>query len=118
MKLTQKNIEEYIDRFLEGETTNDEERAIYRFFREEKVPVHLQEYAPMFAWYEGGMQEETVITKKRFHLPIEVWSIGIAAMITIIKLPTTLPMIDPVRLKEILNGRLNISAAQKEPSNK
>ena len=84
MKLTQKNIEEYIDRFMEGETTNDEERAIYRFFREEKVPVHLQEYAPMFAWYEGGMQEETVITKKRFHLPIEVWSIGIAATITIV----------------------------------
>ena len=37
MKLTQRNIEEYIDRFMAGETTNDEERAIYRFFREEKV---------------------------------------------------------------------------------
>ena len=39
MKLTPKNIEEYIDRFLEGETTNEEERAIYRFFREEEVPA-------------------------------------------------------------------------------
>ena len=55
MELTNKNIEEYINRFLDGETTNAEEQAIYRFFRTGKVPAHLKEYAPMFAWYEGGM---------------------------------------------------------------
>ena len=32
MELTNKNIEEYINRFLDGETTNAEEQAIYRFF--------------------------------------------------------------------------------------
>lgn len=58
MELTNKNIEEYINRFLDGETTNAEEQAIYRFFRTGKVPAHLKEYAPMFAWYEGGMQGE------------------------------------------------------------
>ena len=87
MKLTKENIEEYINRFLEGETTNEEERAIYRFFREEEVPYHLEEYAPMFAWYEEGMPEETEASaeqKKRRHLPIEVWSIGIAAMIAVV----------------------------------
>ena len=32
MELDKRNIEEYINRFLEGETTNAEEQAIYRFF--------------------------------------------------------------------------------------
>lgn len=82
MKLTPKNIEEYIDRFLEGETTNEEEHAIYCFFREEKIPVHLQEYAPMFAWYEGGMKEDSITPKKRFLLSVKTWSI--AAMIAIV----------------------------------
>lgn len=82
MKLTPKNIEEYIDRFLEGETTNEEERAIYRFFREEEVPAHLKEYAPMFAWYEGGMKEDSITPKKRFRLSFRTWSI--AAMIAIV----------------------------------
>lgn len=82
MKLTPKNIEEYIDRFMEGETTNEEERAIYRFFREEEVPAHLKEYAPMFAWYEGGMKEDSITPKKRFRLSFRTWSI--AAMIAIV----------------------------------
>ena len=52
MELTNKNIEEYINRFLDGETTNAEEQAIYRFFCTGNVPAHLKEYAPMFAWYD------------------------------------------------------------------
>lgn len=58
MELDKRNIEEYINRFLEGETTNAEEQAIYRFFHAGDVPSHLMGYAPMFAWYEGGMQGE------------------------------------------------------------
>lgn len=58
MELDKRNIEEYINRFLEGETTNAEEQAIYRFFHTGDVPSHLMGYAPMFAWYEGGMQGE------------------------------------------------------------
>lgn len=94
MKLTTKNIEEYINRFLDGETTNAEEQAIYRFFREGIVPAHLKEYATMFAWYEEGMQgEPNLITveelkeekKKPLYLRISVtaWSAGIAAMMVI-----------------------------------
>lgn len=101
MELNKKNIEDYIDRFLEGETTNAEEQAIYRFFRTSEVPPHLKEYAPMFAWYEGGMQggpepklvEETecglqpasASDKKPFRLriPVAAWSAGIAAMMVV-----------------------------------
>lgn len=89
MELNKKNIEDYIDRFLEGETTNAEEQAIYRFFRTGDVPPHLKEYAPMFAWYEEGMQGEPGVLqpdrKERFYqrIPIAVWSAGIAAMIVV-----------------------------------
>ena len=90
MELTNKNIEEYIHRFMEGETTNAEEQAVYRFFRSGDVPEHLREYAPMFAWYEEGMPEETKETPvktrtKTFwkRIPLGVWSMGIAAMLVI-----------------------------------
>ena len=88
MILTRENIEEYITRFMEGETTNEEERAIYHFFRSEEVPEHLKVYAPMFAWYEEGMPEKQAVvslkTSRRFHLPVEIWSIGIAATIAVV----------------------------------
>ena len=107
MELTNKIIEEYINRFLDGETTNADEQAIYRFFCTGNVPAHLKEYAPMFAWYEGGMQGEPgmsqpdgqeevaggkrsekvpVVGKEGFYqrIPVAVWSSGIAAMMVIV----------------------------------
>lgn len=91
MKLTHKNIEEYILRFMEGETTHAEEQAIYRFFRTEQVPEHLKAYAPMFAWYEGGMKQEAIPAEAPEspevplwrRISVRVWSMGIAAMLTV-----------------------------------
>ena len=87
MELTNKNIEEYIHRFMEGETTNAEEQAIYRFFRTEEVPEHLKPYTDMFTWYDEGMPEEK-LSKPKIQplwkrLPLEIWSMGIAAMLVI-----------------------------------
>ena len=87
MEVTKNNIEEYIRRFMEGETTNAEEQAIYRFFRAEEVPEHLKPYTEMFAWYEEGMPEEELSKPKTQPLwkriPLEIWSTGIAAMLVI-----------------------------------
>ena len=87
MEVTRNNIEEYIRRFMEGETTNAEEQAIYRFFRTEEVPKHLKPYTEMFAWYEEGMPEEELSKPKAQPLwkriPLEIWSTGIAAMLVI-----------------------------------
>ena len=90
MELTNKNIEVYIHRFMEGETTHAEEQAIYRFFRTDNVPEHLKEYAPMFAWYEEGMPEEkkmedSTIKRNTFwkRIPLGVWSMGVAAILVI-----------------------------------
>ena len=87
MEITNKNIEEYIQRFMEGETTNGEEQAIYRFFHTEEVPEHLKPYTDMFAWYEESMPEEKLPKPQARPLwkriPLELWSMGIAAMVVI-----------------------------------
>ena len=87
MEVTRNNIEEYIHRFMEGETTNAEEQAIYRFFHTEEVPEHLKPYMEMFAWYDEGMPEEELSKPKAQPLwkriPLEIWSTGIAAMLVI-----------------------------------
>ena len=87
MEITNKNIEEYIQRFMEGETTNAEEQAIYRFFHTEEMPEHLKHYTDMFAWYEEGMPEEKLPKPQARPLwkriPLELWSMGIAAMLVI-----------------------------------
>ena len=87
MEVTKNNIEEYIRRFMEGETTNAEEQAIYRFFRTEEVQEHLKPYTEMFTWYEEGMPEEELSKPKTQPLwkriPLEIWSTGIAAMLVV-----------------------------------
>ncbi len=87
MEVTRNNIEEYIHRFMEGETTNAEEQAIYRFFHTEEVPEHLKPYMEMFAWYDEGMPEEGLPkpASQPFwkRIPLEIWSVGIAAMLVI-----------------------------------
>ena len=87
MEVTKNNIEEYIHRFMEGETTNAEEQAIFRFFHTGEVPEHLKSYTEMFAWYEEGMPEEELSKPKTQPLwkriPLEIWSTGIAAMLVV-----------------------------------
>lgn len=97
MELTSKNIEEYIRRFMDGETTNEEEKAIYRYFRTQQVPAHLKSYQAMFVWYEEGMPQERLdiespsaapfVHKKASwwkRIPLEIRSMGIAAMLALV----------------------------------
>ena len=86
MEVTRNNIEEYIHRFIEGETTNAEEQAIYRFFRTDDVPEPLKSYTDMFVWYEEGMPEKKLTEPKvqpfsKQHKIPYIWNISIAAML-------------------------------------
>ena len=83
MELTSKNIEEYIRRFMDGETTNDEEQAIYRFFRNQRVPAHLKSYQAMFAWYEQGMPQKLAPKKRSFRLAVQAWRAGLVAILVL-----------------------------------
>ena len=48
-----KDIETLLNKYFEGETTCEEERRLRRFFAEGLVPEHLEEYRPMFAFFEA-----------------------------------------------------------------
>ena len=55
MIVNERNAKEWIDRFLDGTTTNAEEKELYRFFIEGNVPDNLKKYQQMFQWFADGM---------------------------------------------------------------
>ena len=50
-----KHIYDLVEKFLEGRTSNVEERELYAWFRENEVPAEWQKLKAMFEWYEEGM---------------------------------------------------------------
>ncbi len=52
-----KTIEQLVEKFLDGATTNAEEQTLYDYFAGEKVDRRLEQYKPMFRWYAGGMTD-------------------------------------------------------------
>lgn len=58
--ITEDNLQHYIDKFLEGNTDNAEEQAIYAYFRTHGIPEKLLPYRDMFAYFEAGMPENVL----------------------------------------------------------
>jgi len=52
-------IEGLVERFFEGQTSNEEERKLYAFFANENIPEHLLPYRPVFEYFETGIKEES-----------------------------------------------------------
>jgi hypothetical protein len=84
-----KKIEELIDRFFEGLTSNREEKELYAFFAQENIPEYLRMYKPVFAYFETGVRDEKTIdfTPKASSQPkkkrIWIW-ISVAASLLLI----------------------------------
>lgn len=57
------DIELYIERFLDGETTLEEERMLYEFFNNEDVPEKLLVYKDMFAGFAAISNAERNVKK-------------------------------------------------------
>jgi hypothetical protein len=77
-----KHIEELLERFFEGYTSNAEEQELYGFFADSGVPEHLLRYKPLFACFDTGLEKKNCgkkspVRKRRYRNRI-VWS-GIAA---------------------------------------
>ncbi|MDF9828746.1 hypothetical protein [Parabacteroides sp. PF5-6] len=53
-----KHIEELLERFFEGQTSNAEEQELYIFFGSDDLPEHLAPYKPVFGYFETGLMEE------------------------------------------------------------
>ena len=54
----EKEIQQLIERFLEGETTNLEEKVLYKYFNNKNIATNLEPYRKMFRWYAAGMPEK------------------------------------------------------------
>ena len=62
MKLTEQNqigrIEELLERFFDGATSNQEERELTTFFSGNAVPQQFLHYKPLFAYFETDLEQE------------------------------------------------------------
>jgi len=89
MKQDYKRVEELVERFFEGQTSNDEEQELYAFFANENIPEHLLPYRQVFAYFEIGIEEAGNQIAERKNIQsaqskkIRFW-IGIAASLLIL----------------------------------
>lgn len=56
-------IEELIERFFEGDTSNAEEQKLYKFFARPDLPEQLEPYRKVFCYFESGIVAETAEPK-------------------------------------------------------
>ena len=58
------HIEALVEKFLEGRTSNSEERELYDWFATHDMPEEWSELKEMFAWYAAGMPEAAVVEEQ------------------------------------------------------
>ena len=63
MEKENKYIESLLERFFEGQTSNEEERQLYRFFEQETIPDELAQYKPVIKYFESGLADELEVNK-------------------------------------------------------
>lgn len=56
--MTEKEIKTLLERFMDGQTSVEEEQALAEYFRTHDVDDEWKAYKEMFAWFDEGMPEE------------------------------------------------------------
>lgn len=88
-----KRIADLLDRFFEGRTSNEEERALYAFFSRTDVPAEWERYKALFAYFENGIASEIEAAREAGRAPgdsrggrIVWWSVavGVAASLLLL----------------------------------
>lgn len=81
-------IEELVEKYLEGNTSLQEEKELKTYFSSDDVPVHLIQYKEVFGFYSEAKKEtskEIILSKK----PNNKKWIGIAASIVLVTMIAT-----------------------------
>ena len=84
MKQDYPEIEERIERFFAGESSNEEEQELYAFFSSENVPEHLLQYRPVFAYFETGIKKELNNTQSLRKKKISFWASIAASLLLLV----------------------------------
>lgn len=92
MKQEYKHIEDLLERFFDGLTSNAEEKELYDFFANKDIPEHLISYKPVFGYFESGLIEELDSSEgvqgsvKHIHSARKWWitGLGVAAIILLL----------------------------------
>lgn len=58
MKTEITHIEELIEKFFEGKTSNREEKKLWSYFSGEDIPDHLKQHKSFFLYYGNGFMTE------------------------------------------------------------
>lgn len=94
-RINHTNYNEWVERFLDAETTLDEEREIYAYFSRPDLPEDARRYRKMFGWYEKlpaqesqphtAMPKETAKRLPIRILPLRPWQwAGVAAVVAVL----------------------------------
>lgn len=81
---TEAYIEQLIGKFMEGETSLEEEAQLGDYFRSQPVRPEWEEYRMMFAYFDCGMKEQEGQEDKRTHRSRRWRRIGVAACLALV----------------------------------
>ena len=110
-RYSQQQIEALLDKFMNGQTTVEEEALLTDYFRSDDVPAEWEDYRAMFDYFDSGMEggmlpvEETRPSLTRL-MGRCWWGIAAAACITaaivatVVLQTTTVPETPPVATNE------------------
>jgi len=84
-KMKEKDIHTLVARFLDGETTLEEEERLYAFFQRKDVPADLKEYQEMFRGYAAiaPKQADGKRDTKKLPLWLRVASVAAAFLVAV-----------------------------------
>ena len=87
------HIEELIQAFFDGKTSNKEEMELYSFFSGDNIPEHLQSYIPVFQYFEIGIEKELNDNESKKEIKkstpkIKYWSIWVGTAASFLLLVT------------------------------
>lgn len=75
-------IESLVDKFLEGRTTNAEERELYEWFATADVPDKWSDLKAMFAWYAESMPDKEAPAKPKPRMTLgRRWWVAVAGAV-------------------------------------
>ena len=75
-------IESLVDKFLEGRTTNVEERELYEWFATADVPDKWSDLKAMFAWYAEGMPDKAAAAQPKPRMTLRRrWWVAVAGVV-------------------------------------